>query len=249
MSPDAYTEMANIQATHWWFVARREILRGQITRLNLPASADILEVGSGTGANLDLLARFGNVVALEMSAEAIALAREHTGGNGRRITMRQGRCPEDLQGISQKFDLICLFDVLEHIEQDQTALAALARLLKPNGTLMVTVPAYAWMWGPHDVRLHHKRRYSTRVLSARCTKAGLSVSRMSHFNTVLFPLAVLGRMFEKLARRQNVSAATPPAAVNALLARLFALERFLLARMRLPFGLSILLQASPHPSA
>lgn len=249
MSPDAYTEMAAMQATHWWFVARREILRGQISRLNLPASADILEVGSGTGANLDLLAEFGNVVGLEMTAEAIALAQTRAARTGRRITMRHCRCPEDLPALSQTFDLICLFDVLEHIEQDETSLADLALLLKPNGTLMVTVPAYPWMWGPHDVRLHHKRRYSTRMLSALCTKAGLSVSRMSHFNTVLFPLAVLGRMFEKLMHKPNVSAATLPAAVNALLARLFALERLLLARMRLPFGLSILVLASPLPNA
>lgn len=247
MSPDAYTEMADMQATHWWFVARREILRSQISRLNLPPDADILEVGSGTGANLELLADFGNVVALEMTADAIALAEARCGAAGRRVTMRQGRCPEDLSGIHQQFDLICLFDVLEHIEQDTESLARLASLLKPGGVLLVTVPAYQWMWGPHDVHLHHKRRYTSRSLSAGCADAGLCVTRMSHFNTLLFPLALLGRMVEKLTGKKTSAATrTPPAPINALFTFIFAVERHLLARARLPFGLSLLLLAQPR---
>jgi 2-polyprenyl-3-methyl-5-hydroxy-6-metoxy-1,4-benzoquinol methylase len=250
MSPDAYVEMARTQATHWWFVARREILRTQISRLNLPPNADILEIGSGTGANLNLLAAFGNVVALEMCAEAIALAEAHCSRmTARHVSMRQGTCPQDLAKVSQKFDLICLFDVLEHIEQDGESLDKLARLLKPTGTLMLTVPAYQWMWGPHDVHLHHKRRYSKRSLSARCAHAGLSVSRMSHFNTLLFPLAILGRMVEKLTGKQTSATRTPPAPINALFTRLFALERHILNRLQMPFGLSLLLLArSNQPS-
>ena len=247
MSPEAYTEMADMQATHWWFVARRKILHGQISRLNLPADADILEVGSGTGANLELLAGFGNVVALEMTADAIALAEARCGGTGRRITMRQGRCPEDLSKLGQQFDLICLFDVLEHIEKDTVSLGRLGSLLKPDGVLLVTVPAYQWMWGPHDVHLHHKRRYTRRSLSAGCSVAGLSVTRMSHFNTLLFPLAVLGRMVEKITGKKTAAATRPPpAAINALFTFVFAVERHLLARARLPFGLSLLLLARPR---
>lgn len=248
MSPDAYIEMARTQATHWWFAARREILRSQISRLSLPPNADILEIGSGTGANLDLLAEFGNVVGLEMRAEAIALAERRRADSAQNISMRQGTCPEDLP-TSQKFDLICLFDVLEHIEQDSESLAKLALLLKPAGTLMLTVPAYPWMWGPHDVHLHHKRRYNKRSLSDRCAYAGLSISRMSHFNTLLFPLAVLGRMLEKITGRNTSATETPPAPINALLRSLFALERHILARTRLPFGLSLLLLARPHHPA
>jgi 2-polyprenyl-3-methyl-5-hydroxy-6-metoxy-1,4-benzoquinol methylase len=249
MSPDAYVEMAGTQATHWWFVARREILRSQISRLNLPPNADILEVGSGTGANLDLLADFGKVVALEMRPEAIALAQQRCGGAGKQISMKQGTCPQDLPALSQKFDLICLFDVLEHIEQDSESLAGLSALLKPNGTLMLTVPAYQWMWGPHDVHLHHKRRYSKRSLSARCAHAGLSVLRMSHFNTLLFPIAVLGRMIEKMTGKQTSATQTPPAPINALFTRLFALERHILNRLQLPFGLSLLLLARANQAS
>ncbi len=246
MSPDAYTQMAHVQATHWWFVARQKILRSQISRLNLPSDATILEIGSGTGANLGLLADFGNVVALEMSAEAIALATQRCDGASRHVAMRQGRCPEDLTELSERFDLICMFDVLEHIEQEKESLAKLALLLKPNGHLLVTVPAYQWMWGPHDVHLHHKRRYTKQSLSAGCTTAGLSITRLSHFNTLLFPLAVLGRMVEKYTGKKTSATNTPAAPINALLTYIFALERHLLARAPLPFGLSLLLLAEPR---
>jgi len=241
--------MARTQATHWWFVARRQILRSQIRALELPPNAQILEVGSGTGANLELLAEFGSVVAFEMAAEAIAMAQARCTGPGRRITMRQGQCPEDLSTFSQRFDLICLFDVLEHIEQDSVALARLALLLKPNGRLMLTVPAYQWMWGPHDVQAHHKRRYTMRSLSAECVEAGLSVSRITHFNTLLFPLAVLGRTLERLTGKTSAADQTPRAPINTLLARIFAFERHMLPHMSLPFGLSLLLLAQPSTDA
>jgi SAM-dependent methyltransferase len=245
VSPDAYGEMAQVQATHWWYVARRAILRSQLRRMDLPAGADILEIGSGTGANLDLLAEFGHVMGLEMAAAAIALAKNRRSGRADEIVMRQGRCPEDLAAISQRFDLICLFDVLEHIEPDEESLAALKCLLKPGGRLMLTVPAYPWMWGPHDEHLHHKRRYTRRTLSRRCERAGLSIESMSHFNTLLFPLAVLDRMLRKVTGTKGSATRTPAAPLNALLTRVFALEQFLLGRLSLPFGLSLFLLAQP----
>jgi len=245
MSPDAYIEMARVQETHWWFAARRDILRAQIRALDLPPDADILEVGSGTGANLDLLAAFGKVVALEMTAEAILLAQQRCHDIAGRVRMQQGRCPQDLAALDRRFDLICLFDVLEHIDEDEQSLAALAGLLKPGGKLLVTVPAYSWMWGPHDVHLHHKRRYSRKSLTASCVRSGLAVSRVSHFNALLFPLAVMGRMWEKWMNRTTAATQTPPAPLNTMLRKVFASERHLLRRMRLPFGLSLLLLAEP----
>jgi SAM-dependent methyltransferase len=248
MSPNAYTEMAQIQDQHWWFVARRKILRREIVHLNLPNDAAILEVGSGTGANLSLLSEFGRVMALEMSAKAIALARDRADFDASRIATRQGRCPEDLNSLSEQFDLICLFDVLEHIEDDDLSLSRLKTLLKPGGTLMLTVPAYSWMWGPHDVHLHHKRRYSKARLLADCARAGLSIQRASYFNTLLFPLAVVARLFERIMGKQSSSASRiPQRVVNTFLTSVFSFERLLLHRMTLPFGLSLLAMAQASP--
>lgn len=244
MNPQAYPEMARTQADHWWFAARRDILRRQLQALALPPGARILEIGSGTGANLALLAEFGQVVGLEMEAAAISLARQ-AGAGGARVELHRGRCPEDLDCVAGRFDLICLFDVLEHIQDDARSLACLAQRLRPGGRLLVTVPAYPWMWGPHDVHLHHQRRYTRATLRKACGQAGLSVAWLSHFNTLLFPLALAGRLVEKATGRVSGATATPAAPLNALLRRTFAMERHLLGPVRLPFGLSLLLVARP----
>jgi SAM-dependent methyltransferase len=244
MNPQAYAEMADAQDSHWWYAARRRILRSRLERLQLPADARILEVGSGTGANLDLLAEFGKVVGLEMTAGAIALAQAKCERTGK-VTLLQGRCPQDLGGLGERFDLICLFDVLEHIERDGDSLEQLKRLLKPGGKLMLTVPAYPWMWGPHDEHVHHKRRYTRSSLAKCCEAAGLSVSWISHFNTLLFPLAVVERVREKLAHRRGNATDIPPRPLNAMLGAVFAFEQHLLAHIRMPFGLSLLVLAQP----
>ena len=242
MNPSAYTEMAGVQERHWWYVARREILGVQLRQLQLPCDAEILEVGSGTGANLALLAQFGRVTGLEMEQRAIELARRSLGPRND-IRLLQGRCPEDLGRVAQRFDLICLFDVLEHIVQDRQALERLRSLLKPGGRLLLTVPAYQWMWGPHDEHFHHQRRYSKAELLSTCESAGYAVAHACHFNSLLFPLALIERMREKWTGRRGAAARTPPPVLNALLARVFAAERHLLALVAPPFGLSLLLLA------
>lgn len=246
MNEAAYGEMAGVQDHHWWYVARRRILREQLRSLHLPAAADILEVGSGTGANLALLAEFGHVTGLEMEQRAIDLARR-TLGPRKDIRLLQGRCPEDLDRLEQRFDLVCLFDVLEHIAQDLEALSRLRTLLKPGGRLLLTVPAYQWMWGPHDEHFHHVRRYGKRELLRTCEAAGFAVACACHFNTLLFPLAMAERMREKWTGRRGTASHTPAPAVNAVLTRIFAAERFILSRIRPPFGLSLLLVAGARP--
>lgn len=239
MRPQVYAEMAARQDSHWWFAARRQILRSQLRQLRLPANPDILEIGSGTGANLDLLAEFGRVVGLEMNPSAIDLARQRTWNRSGAVSMRLGRCPDDMSGLPS-FDLVCMFDVLEHIGEDGAALAAAAARLKPGGRLLVTVPSYQWMWGPHDEQLHHKPRYTRRTMAERCAGAGLEVHRLSYFNTLLFPFAVARRLFEKAGGGASAAVATPAQPINAALRWTFSFERHLLAHVRLPFGLSLM---------
>ncbi len=245
MNPKAYEEMARVQDTHWWYVARRAILRSVLTTLRLPPDADILEIGCGTGANLPVLGEFARVVGFEMSAQAIGHALRTANGRGD-ISLVEGRCPQDLARLTQRFDLICLLDVLEHLDQDANCLARLRPLLKPNGKVLIMVPAYRWMWGPHDVYHHHRRRYDRRSLALACDHGGFDVRRMCHFNTVLFPLAVLGRMYEKLTGLRSAATQLPAAPLNRLLTLVFAWERRLIARWSVPVGLSLLAVAAPR---
>ncbi|MBA5606961.1 class I SAM-dependent methyltransferase [Duganella sp. FT3S] len=238
MSPEAYLEMADTEQRHWWFTGRRAILDAVLAGMALPAAARILEIGSGTGGNLALLAGHGAVSALEMDpgARLISLAR-----TGHRFDIRQGRCPDDVPFPPASFDLVCMFDVLEHIDEDVATLALAKTLLAGGGRMLLTVPANRWMWGPHDVFLHHQRRYSAAELRRKVGAAGLRLERLTHFNTLLFPLAAAARITDRLSGKQAASGTAIPAApVNRLLHQAFSSERHLLRFMGLPFGVSLL---------
>ncbi|WP_349608945.1 MULTISPECIES: class I SAM-dependent methyltransferase [Cupriavidus] len=238
MSPDAYLEMAETEACHWWFRGRREIVATILSGLALPRNASILEIGAGTGGNLEMLSRFGNVSAVEMDGTALRLAREKALGA---CDIRSGRCPDDMPFAEHSFDLVCLLDCLEHIADDAGSLDCAARMLKPGGAVLITVPAYQWLWSAHDVFLHHQRRYSRRSLHALATRCGMRVQRMSYFNTLLFPLAVAARVGDRLSGNQKATGAgLPPQPVNHALHRLFSTERHWLARGSLPFGISLM---------
>lgn len=238
MNPAAYLEMAETESKHWWFSGRRSILYKTLESMNLPANSRILEVGCGTGGNLEMLAKFGEVSALEMDATAREIATEKTNNS---YDIRAGYCPSDMSFNDEQFDLICIFDVLEHIEEDIETLTYLKKLLNKNGRILITVPAYQWLYGPHDEFLHHKRRYSAKELLKKCATAGFQASRISHFNTFLFPLAFIVRLKDKLLDKQVATgAAVPPYLINKLFTVIFGSERFLLKYFNLPFGVSLL---------
>jgi SAM-dependent methyltransferase len=238
--------MADTEGRHWWFTGRRAILSSLIARLALPPSAQIVEIGCGTGGNLEMLAAFGEVSAMEADDGARAIAAEKTAG---RFDIRAGRCPDEIPFAGRRFDLVCLFDVLEHIEEDVATLKAVGGLLAPGGHALITVPAYRWMWSAHDEFLHHKRRYTAGELRAKAAQAGLQVAGWSYFNTVLFPLAVAARLKDRLLSEARASGTAVPAGpINRLFHGVFSAERFVVGRWRLPFGVSLLAVLSQEPT-
>ena len=238
MNPAAYLEMAETESKHWWFHARRVILSQMIDSLNLPQNAQILEVGCGTGGNLEMLGKFGNISAVEMDETARDIAVRKTRGC---YEIRTGYCPDNIQFSNQRFDLICMFDVLEHIDQDVETLVSIKKLLKHNGRILITVPAYQWLYGAHDKFLHHKRRYTANQLQRKIEMADLRKVRISYFNAILFPLAVIVRLKDKLLCNDSASGTkVPPVIINNILRNLFASERFLLSRINLPLGVSLM---------
>ena len=238
MDPEAYIEMDKTESMHWWFTGRRAILSNIFSGLNLPINAEILEIGCGTGGNLQMLAEHGEVSALEIDTNARQIASEKTNNA---FNIKAGRCPDEIPFEPQSFDLICLFDVLEHIDQDTETLTAIKKLLKKNGVILITVPAYQWLWSTHDAFLHHKRRYSAHQLKKIITNCDLNSVKLSYFNSILFPLAVAARVKDKLLHNSSATGTkTPPPIINSLFNFLFSSERFLLKHYNLPFGVSLL---------
>ena len=237
METDAYHDMSAVEAVHWWFVGRRRVLAAVLARLGLPPDAAILELGSGTGGNFALLRRFGRVTAVEMNATARALAATRGG----EVTQYAGMLPDDLRLGDQRFDVVGLFDVLEHVSDDAGTLKRVRALLKPGGVALITVPAYRALFGPHDVFLHHQRRYEAAELRAKLTQAGLRVERLSFINAALLPVAWVLRGLDKaLGRKQAIGVGLPSPLVNALLGWVFGAEAALVPYVSLPFGLSLL---------
>lgn len=236
MSPEIYREMAQLESSHWWFLARRAILRAVLHTLPLPIMPTILEVGCGTGGNLEMLTEFGAVTGMEMDDFARHHAQSRSG-----CTVLSGHLPHNIPDLPT-YDLVCLFDVLEHIQEDALALQSLHRLVNPSGHIFLTVPAYQWLWGPHDVAHRHHRRYNLSHLRTLTIETGWRIRRISHFNTFLMPLVILRRLQQRLSTESEPQsdAKLPKAWINSLLTHVFSSEALWIRFHSLPCGVSIL---------
>ena len=236
-----YDRMAAHDSTHWWYRARRDVLRDYLRRYGgLPAEARLLEIGCGTGHNLPMLAGFGRVDAIEIDPAARRIAAERLGR-----PVGDAALPE-LPGVERGgYDLVAVLDVVEHIADDVAALAAMATLLRPGGKILIAVPAHPWMWSAHDVVNHHHRRYTKRTLRAAIERAGLRPVKMRWFNSLLFPLAAAARIAGRLRGKEDSDDSPPPAPVNRLFEAVFRLERHLVGRVPMTPGVSIVTLAVP----
>lgn len=238
MDRDYELQTHRAEDRHWWYRGRRDVIERVIADLKLPARARILDAGCGSGRNMIELARHGTVSGVELSGPSVDVARAR--GAGEVIAGSVLDMPFD----SDSFDLSVCLDVIEHLEDDVGALRELRRVLAPGGSLLVTVPAYQWLWSGHDEVNHHHRRYTRRSLQRVAEQAGWEQVRTTYFNSLLLPLAILLRVLERFSRKTTESSLdlwVPPQPLNWLLERPLALEAALIGRGgRIPAGLSLL---------
>lgn len=247
MEAHLFEEMARTEDHHWWFRGRRNIIEA-VLRQHLPAASErrMLDVGCGTGGNLPLLQRFGQVVGLEGSSDALALCRRRLGPD---FPLHQGHIPEDIP--PGRFDVVTAFDVLEHIPDAVGALRGIRAALAPQGLLVLTVPAFGFLWSEHDTVHHHQRRYTVDLLTGQLSAAGLRLRWSSYFNSLLFPPIAAVRLLQRVlpkSRKNELRSDVETGGsglANQVLEALFSAERHVVPRVSLPFGVSLIAVAEP----
>lgn len=248
--PQLFATLFAIEDEHFWFQARNKVISTVVSQItiNFPSGYRVLEVGCGTGNTLRILGKIcdrGTVVGMDLFAAGLHYARQRTS-----CTLIQGNI--HTPPYSQQFDMICMFDVLEHLPNDKQVLRNLHELLVKDGFLLLTVPAHSSLWSYADEVAHHCRRYQLPTLNSRLTDTGYHVEYLTQYMATIFPFVWLGRKIAPLFSRSqmNISNRNPDLFsnelriipfVNKLLAFLLRQETHIIARRyQIPFGTSLL---------
>lgn len=237
MKKTEYARMAEREADYWWHLGRLRIIKTYIAKaVGRKRKIKILNVGCGTGGTIDMLEEFGDVENVDISDDAINFMRKRGYKN---LTKVDGN---ELPYQDKTFNVVGAFDVLEHIEDHVGALKEWKRVLKDDGAIVLTVPAYQWLWSDHDVSLHHKRRYTTKRLAAAADEAGLRPLKRSYAIVFSLPLVVGFRALNKLLGRKTgaeTSYVDVPEWVNKLFTKLLYAEATAHRHVRFWAGTSV----------
>ena len=249
MDTDYYIDYYDLERTHWWFTARIDILESTLKKRiiykeNKSSTLKILNVGVATGATTEMLSKFGEVTSLEYDKQCCEFLLNKTGIKAVNASVN------DMPFPTETYDLICAFDVIEHVEHDLQALNEIKRVLKKDGTIFTTVPAFSFLWGDHDEVNHHYRRYTLQNYKSLFSKNKLETSYTNYFNFWLFiPIAIVRVLTNLISQNPDSSRAkiTDNEGLNSnkfigiLLKMIFKSEKHLLGTgIRLPFGVSII---------
>jgi SAM-dependent methyltransferase len=241
MRDDVYEEMFRIEDAHWWYVSKRRIVSSLIARYagsnGQAGTLKVADLGCGCGAMLSRLREAGHEC---VGVDPSPLAIEFSARRG--LAVLKGSFPDQIPLDRDAYDVALMLDVIEHLQDDVAGLRASSAILRPGGRLIITVPAYQWLWSDWDTLHHHFRRYNRSTLRGSLEAAGgLEIELLSYANTALFPLAALARMLHRLrgGKIESADMKVPPAPVNALFRGIYSAERHALGRVPMPFGLSV----------
>ncbi len=238
-----YKQYYEFERNHWWFLARAEILEAYIKELG-QKNLKILDAGTGTGANSKWLSNYGNVTSMEFDEDCISYSKNKNG-----LDYVQGSLLE-LPFQNESFDLVCAFDVIEHIENHELAVAEMKRVCKSGGRIFITVPAFQHLWSEHDEINHHFRRYTKENLNKLFENSNGEIAFSSYFNYRLYPIVlvarVIGKLFTSSKKKSNLKSdfdKFSPGITNNLLRAIFKGEKNQIRKKKTyPFGVSLILE-------
>jgi len=241
MEEAVYDELYRLEDDHWWFRGRRAVLWSLLRRAGLPDAPRVLDAGCGTGRNLVEFGALGPASGIDPSPAAVAFCRARGLPD-----VREGDI-EALPFADAGFDLVLATDVLEHVEHDDVAARELRRVTAPGGRLLVTVPAYMWLWSRHDDSHHHLRRYTAPRLRALLEAAGWRPAVQTYFNSLLLPPIAAARMVtrRRAANGRSDYVMTPGRLGRVLEAPMRAEAAAIARGARLPAGVSIGMVCEP----
>lgn len=236
--------MADTEDFYWWHIGRKKIINKQLKKAfsGTSKNARLLNIGCGTGGTIPMLSQFGALDNVEISQKAIDICKSKGFTNIKKINDIK------LPFKNNSFDTAVALDVLEHIEEDEGALKEWHRVLKKGGKVLITVPAYQWLWSEHDESLHHHRRYTLSELHRKLNQAGFSVQKRTYAIVFSFPLIVGYRFVKSLLPSKKETIVTTsyvflPRPINSLFIGLLSLEAWILQYINAPFGTSLLIIA------
>jgi SAM-dependent methyltransferase len=241
-------QYGDLETWHWWFRGRQRILETVLCReVGGQTSLSIASLGCGPVEGLNWLASFARPNGRVVGVDSDPIHARSVKSNIDCVVGKVDAVPL----VSESFDVVLALDVLEHLHNDTAALYEAVRLLKPDGLLLVTVPALPSLWGVQDVANQHRRRYTKRALKGAFAQAQLPSPQVTYFNTILFPPLAAVRWF-----RRSVGLApnwgsdfdgNRPGVINDFLAAVFSFERYLIRRVPLPVGVSLLATVRRNP--